>query len=49
LSRTLLADKAVGIVDPNAALATIRNRMSKLDWPRRTSKTTAGNARAPIA
>jgi hypothetical protein len=44
----LLADTAVGIVDPNATLASIGNRISELDALHRESKTAAGNARAPI-
>jgi hypothetical protein len=44
----LLADRAVGIVDPNATLASISNTISGLDALHRDSKTAAGNARAPI-
>jgi hypothetical protein len=44
----LLADTAVGIVDPNATLASIGNRISELDVLHRESKTAAGKARAPI-
>lgn len=44
----LLADRAVGIVDPNATLASVGNRISELDALHRESKTAAGNARAPI-
>jgi hypothetical protein len=44
----LLADRAVGIVDPNATLASIGNRISELDTLHRESKTAAGSARAPI-
>ncbi|WP_139829779.1 hypothetical protein [Mycobacterium gastri] len=45
---TVLADRTVAIVDPNATLATIRNRISELDGLHRGSKTAAGHARAPI-
>lgn len=44
----LLADSAVGIVDPNATLASIGNRISELDALHSESKTAAGKARAPI-
>lgn len=44
-----LADRAVGIVDPNATHASIRNRVSELDELHRESKTAAGSARAPIS
>jgi hypothetical protein len=44
----LLADRAVGIVDPNATLASIGNRISELDALHSESKTAAGKARAPV-
>jgi len=44
----LLAERAVGIVDPNATLASIGNRISELDALHSESKTAAGKARAPI-
>jgi hypothetical protein len=44
-----LADSAVGIIDPNATLAAIGNRISELDALHRESKTAAGKARAPIS
>ncbi|BBZ43922.1 hypothetical protein MPRM_12030 [Mycobacterium parmense] len=45
---TELADRTVGIVDPNATLANTRDRISELDALHRDSKTAAGQPRAPI-
>jgi hypothetical protein len=45
----LLADRAVGIVDPNATLVSVGNSISELDALHRESKTSAGKARAPIS